>query len=182
MVKLAALTPCAGLLPREVGDVALVEATPETAHLVAPLRDGERATATTVHGAFGLAWPAANRLVERDGVRLTWFGPGRALLTGAPPPVFRRAVVTDLSDAHAVVAVEGASVRAVLARLIPIDLHDEAFVAGATARTRIGHMTGSVSRTGPDRFELMVYRSMARTLVDDLVAVADRVAARGRGT
>jgi sarcosine oxidase subunit gamma len=40
-------------------------------------------------------------------------------------------------------------------------------------------MTASVTRTGANAFEIMVFRSMAETLVADLVHASGAVAARG---
>ena len=66
----------------------------------------------------------------------------------------------------------------VLARLTPIDLRDSAFPKGATARTVIGHMTGSITRTGADTYAIMVFRSMAKTAVHELERAMRGVAAR----
>jgi heterotetrameric sarcosine oxidase gamma subunit len=53
-----------------------------------------------------------------------------------------------------------------------------AFAVGATARTQLGHMNASITRTGDDTFLIAVFRSMAATLVHDLTTALEAVAAR----
>ena len=65
-----------------------------------------------------------------------------------------------------------------LARLTPINLREGALPEGATARTVIGHMTGSITRTVADIDEVMVFRSMAWTAVYELERAMKGVAAR----
>ena len=89
------------------------------------------------------------------------------------------AALVDQSDAWAVVRLEGEGAEDVLARLVPVDLRLVSFPMGATARSKIGHMSGSVTRVGEDAFWLMVFRSMAETLVHDLKSAMEAVAARG---
>jgi sarcosine oxidase subunit gamma len=59
------------------------------------------------------------------------------------------------------------------------DLRAATFEPGHTAKTLLGHMTASVTRTGANAFEIMVFRSMAETLVEELTRAANAVAARG---
>ena len=66
----------------------------------------------------------------------------------------------------------------ILARLVPIDLRDQAFPDGAAARTLFGHMTAVLMRLGPEHYEVMVFRSMAGTLAHDLKDAMESVAAR----
>ena len=84
------------------------------------------------------------------------------------------AAVTDQSDAWAVVALEGDAAEAVLARLVPVDLRVAVFAVGHVAKTMLAHLSVTITRTGQATFEIMVMRSMAKTLVHDL-----EVAARG---
>jgi len=86
--------------------------------------------------------------------------------------------LSDQSDALTSVIVQGVGVEAALARLGPSDLRADVFGDGRTARTLIGHMNGSVTRMGKTTFRLMVFRSMAGTLVHDLAAALESVAAR----
>jgi sarcosine oxidase subunit gamma len=58
-------------------------------------------------------------------------------------------------------------------------LREASFKRGHAARSLIGHMHGSVVRLGEDRFLLMVFRSMAATLVHEVVEAMEIVTARG---
>lgn len=164
MVNLIAKTPCGHLLPLEIGDVTLTEVDITQAFSLAPFKGQEKA----VSAVLPMPFPKPNR-VSGDDPRAIWVGPGQALVIGMDPPDLPAAVV-DQSDAWAVVQISGASVVDVLARLVPVDLR--AMKPGHTARTLIAHMTGSVTKTAHDRFEIMVMRSMAGTLVHDLERTA----------
>lgn len=163
MADLIALTPCAGLLPLTIGTVTLKEVVPDRLTLIAPFR-GE-----AVEG-----FPAPNQTNDT----MMWVGQGQALKWGDAPDYGDRAAVTDQSDAYAVVRLEGTAVVSVLARLVPVDLRARVFPVGQTARTLVGHMTASVTRRGNDTFEVMVMRSMAATLVNELSRAANGVVSR----
>lgn len=177
MASLIATPPARGLgLPLAVPGARLSEVDPGPVTSVAPHRGREAAVARTL----GAAFPSPGR-VERIGeARLAWVGPGRALLIGRPPPdgLAADAAVVDQSDAQAVLLLEGPRARDVLARLVPLDLRDAAFPEGATARTLANHMAVTLSRVGPDGYEVMGMRSMAATLVHEIGTAMRGVAAR----
>ncbi|MCA1336930.1 sarcosine oxidase subunit gamma [Pseudooceanicola marinus] len=129
----------------------------------------------------GLGLPAPGSVEHAEQAECLWFGIGQYLLIGpAPAPdLAEAATLTDQSDAWASVLLEGPRARHVLARLCPLDLRARAFAPGATARTELAHMGASVTRTGPDGFRVMVFRSMAETLLHELRAALEAVAARG---
>lgn len=176
MARLIATSPCAGLLPKTIGTVTLTEVDVGQITLVAPLKGQQRAVSDALKSAIDVGFPAPNRMLG-TGPRTLWCGMGQALIIGAPCPDVPAACV-DHSDAWAVVMVDGACAATVLARLTPIDLRDNVFKRGHTARTLIGHMTASVTRLGPSSFEVMVMRSMAATLVHDLAHAAGNIATR----
>lgn len=105
------------------------------------------------------------------------------MLIGAAPDkgLLELAGVTDQSDAWAVVEISGNGVEEVLARLVPMDLRGATFKKGHTARTMVQHMSAAITRVGPKSFEIMVMRSMARTLVHDLETAMQSVVARKIG-
>ena len=72
----------------------------------------------------------------------------------------------------------GADAADVLARLTPIDLRESQFKRGHTARTELAHMMASITRLGPQSYQIMVFRSLANTLVHDLKTAMKSVAAR----
>ena len=91
------------------------------------------------------------------------------------------AALTDQSDAWLVVRLEGAGARDVLARLTPVDLRDSAFKRGHTARTELAHMMASLTRVGPQAYQVLVFRGFSQTLAHDLKSAMEGVAARRPG-
>lgn len=176
MVRLIATSPCDGLLPVKVGDTILDEVTPDRVTLVSPLVGKKGAVDAALKAEIGVGLPAPNRTTHKDGVRAIWVGPGQALIVGASVSP-EGAAVTDQSDAFAMISLEGTLAEAALARLCPIDLRQTQFKNGWTARTMLDLMTCSVTRTGRQAFEIMVFRSMAATAVHELSEALRRVAA-----
>ncbi|RBI82795.1 sarcosine oxidase subunit gamma [Rhodosalinus halophilus] len=174
------MSPCAGLLPLRSGTVRLAEVDPGRITSLMPGPGQAAALDRALSETHGLGWPAPGQAIlsQRGGV--VWTGLDQAMLMGpAPDPALaRHAALTDQSDAWAVADLSGGDGPEVLARLVPVDLRPQAFAEGATARTLLGHMTASITRTGPETLRIMVFRSMARTLVHDLHAAMDAVAAR----
>jgi len=183
-ITLAAVSPCAGLLPLQIGALTLSEDDPGHLTALAPYHGKAKALDAALKAAHGVALPAANRMTSRsagkDGARVLWFGRAHYLLMGpAPDPALAdQAALTDISDAWAVVRLEGAGAADVLARLTPIDLRPGQFEQGHTARTELMHMHAAITRLGDTSFQIMVFRSMAQTLAHDLGAAMRGVAAR----
>lgn len=182
MVELVAKTPCAGLLPLEIGGVTAREAAPGAMTAIAPYKGQDKALSEALKAAHGMAAPAPNRATGKEGARALWFGQRMILLMGPAPDegLARHAALSDQSDGWAVVRLEGAGARDVLARLVPIDLRDDAFRRGHTARTDLRHMMASLTRVGEEAWQIMVFRAFAETLVHDLKTAMQAVAARGR--
>ena len=178
MANLIAKTPCEGLLPVTAGTLTLSEVTPAAITSVAPAKGQEKAVSNALKKAFGAALPSANRATGKDGARAIWSGAGQALLLGIVPKPIRNAAMTDQSDAWAVIRLDGADAEAVLARLVPVDLRAVAFKRGHTVRTMLFHMACSVTRVGTNAFDIMVFRSMARTAVHELEVAMKSVAAQ----
>ena len=182
MVELVAKGPCAGLLPVTRGGVTLTAVEPGPITALMPFRGREAALSDALMAAHGLAFPAPGRVTEAGTLRCLWSGRAQALLIGGPPDagLLAHAAVIDQSDGWAVVRLQGAGAEAVLARLVPLDLREGAFPEGSTARTLCQHMTVSVTRRGAG-FEIMAFRSMARTLVHEIATAMALVAARSDG-
>lgn len=181
MVDLVAKTPCAGLLPLEIGSVSVVEINLGRLTSVAPYDGAIDAISDRLKATHGMPFPKPNRATGNEGARAIWFGRDVALVAGptCDPALAETAALTDQSDAWACVTVAGPGAEDVLARLVPVDLRAVHFKRGHTARTLIQHMNGSITRIGADRFLILVFRAMARTLVHDLKQAMDAVAARG---
>ena len=178
MVSLIAKTPCEGLLPLTVGRCTLAEVLPGAITSIMPAKGQETAVSDAIKAAHGMVFPAAGRATGRDGARLIWSGQGQALLVGPASGPIDGAAVTDQSDAWAVMRLEGEEAEDVLARLVPVDLRAAVFKRGHTARTMLFHMSCSITRVGPNAFDIMVFRSMARTAVHELTVAMKSVAAQ----
>ncbi|MBY6139230.1 sarcosine oxidase subunit gamma [Leisingera daeponensis] len=181
MAELIAKSPCDGLLPATIGGMSLTEEHPGAMWAIAPFNGQLKVLGKALEAAHGMAFPAPNRATGKAGSRAVWFGRDMALLMGPAPDagLAKHAALTDQSDAWAVVRLEGQGAEDVLARLVPVDLRPQVFKRGHTARTELKHMMASVTRTGPQSFQIMVFRSMAKTLVHDLKTAMEAVAARG---
>lgn len=181
MDKLVATSPCDGLLPLKVGELTVTECDPGRMTSVAPRKDKADALSAALEAAHGAAYPAPNRSTTSDVAQILWFSHGEAMLMGPAPDagLAEHAALVDQSDAWAVVELKGTRAEDVLARLVPVDLRAQNFAIGHSIRSQIFHMTGSITRTGENSFQLMVFRSMAGTLVHDLKTAMEAVSARG---
>lgn len=180
MVKLTALSACDGLLPKTFGPITLREITPDRITALLPYRGQTAALSKALQTAHGLGFPEPNRVTSSGDVRCVWAGLDQAFLLGAQahPSLSRHAALVDQSDSWATVEVHGAGTDQVLARLVPVDLRGSAFPVGHTARSLVGHMSAVITRIGPDALQVMVFRSMAQTLVHELEVAAQQVVAR----
>ncbi|APE44099.1 sarcosine oxidase subunit gamma [Sulfitobacter alexandrii] len=185
MAELKAKSPCDGLLPIRIGAAELTELDPGVLSMLSPL--GDRAgLGAALERAHGMTLPDPLRATGGAGARCIWFGRDQVLLMGSVPDttLTEHAAVVDQSDGWAVVQLEGAAAVDVLARLVPVDLRADRFARDHTLRTQLFHMSASITRTGDDRFMILVFRSMASTLVHDIKTAMEAVRARAgvRGT
>jgi heterotetrameric sarcosine oxidase gamma subunit len=127
---------------------------------------------------LGLAMPEPNTFHEKKGARIVWTGRDQAFVTGVDLPKLDGAAVTDQSDGWVVLGLGGPAAVDVLARLVPVDLRLSAFSVGRVVRSGLNHMNAVILRTGDYAFEIMVFRSMARTAWHELEATTHMVAAR----
>ncbi|MFA3915925.1 sarcosine oxidase subunit gamma [Ruegeria hyattellae] len=181
MVELKEITPCAGLLPVTIGPVSLTEEASARLTALSPYKGRQKLLSDVLKAAHGMGFPAPNRVTGKAGARALWFGQGQALLMGPDPDpgLGEHAAITDQSDGWAMVRLEGAGAEDVLARLVPVDLRRPQFKRGHTVRSMIFHMSGSISRVDDSGFLILVFRSMAASLVHDLKTAMEAVAARG---
>ena len=180
MVELVAQSPCGNALPVTIGRVSMAEVDLGPLTLIQPFESQAAAMDDCVKRDIGLTLPKSNRSTSNSNARLIWFGHDSYLLAGGQAPdLTALAAVSDQSDAWACVEVSGDTVEDVLARLVPVDLRASAFPMDATVRTLIGHISAALTRTGDNRILILVFRSMARSLVEDLKEAMEAVAARG---
>ena len=160
-----------------LGGVSLAEVDVGPITSVAVLPGGAKAVARGLK-ALGLAMPEPSTFVEKKGLRIVWTGREQAFLIGAESPVLEGAAVTDQSDGWAVLSLSGPAAADVLARLVPMDLRLSACPVGTALRSQLNHMNAVILRTGDYAFEIMVFRSMARTAWHELETATHMVAAR----
>ena len=161
-----------------LGGVSLAELEVGPITSIAVLPGGAKAVAKGLKG-LGLAMPEPLSFAEKKGVRIAWTGREQAFLIGAEAPALEGAAVTDQSDGWTVLALSGPAAVDVLARLIPMDLRLSACPVGRVLRTQVNHMNAVILRTGDYAFEIMIFRSMARTAWHELETATHMVAARG---
>ncbi|WP_103256709.1 sarcosine oxidase subunit gamma [Tabrizicola aquatica] len=160
-----------------LGGVTLAEVDVGPITSIALLPGGAKAVAKGLK-PLGLSMPEPNSFAEKKGARIVWTGRDQAFLTGADCPDMEGAAVTDQSDGWAVLALSGAAAVDVLARWVPVDVRLAAFPVGRALRTQLNHMNVILLRSGDYAFEIMVFRSMARTAWHELEAATHMVAAR----
>lgn len=174
MARLTAKTAFDGLLPVTAGELRLEEVTHDRITWVSPLKGQMAKVSRALDKAVGADFPSPN--THAKGV--VWFGPDQALVLGKSVDPMDGAAMVDQTSAWACCALDGAEVAEVLARLVPIDLRDKSFGMGAAARTMLGHMNCVLMRTGKTRYEIMVFRSMAETLVHEVERAMKMTTAR----
>ena len=180
MVELQAESPGAGRLPVTARAWRLSAAVPERMTSLAPYNGKAEALSEAMQAAHGMGWPGPGRMTGRKGARAMWFGREMALLIGPEPDpgLAAHAALVDQSDTWAVLVLEGWGAADVLARLCPLDLRDQVFKRGHVARTEVAHMAGAIARMGAENWRIMVFRSMAGTLIHEAETAMRRVAAR----
>ena len=141
---------------------------------------GRLAQVNAALAPLGLTFPAPNSQNVTGAARLVWTGREQAFLIGAAAPagLSDHAALTDQSDGWAALGLSGPAAVDALARLVPLDLREQAFPPGQVCRAALGHLSMILTRSGPQAFEILVFRSMARTAWHELGDALERVAAR----
>lgn len=145
-------------------------------HIAARKEQGE-ALSQALTAAYGAAPPASPGIVTTSTASFVWAGPGQWLviaaqnspggLAGSLAPLADAglASLTDQSDQRVLIRVAGNNARAVLAKGIPIDLHQRAFPAGSAAITHAAHIGVMIWRPDQsDAFVLACPRSYGASL------------------
>jgi heterotetrameric sarcosine oxidase gamma subunit len=104
-------------------------------------------------------------------------GPGEWLVvspTVAPDVLLRQirdipgASAFDHSDGRVLMRIRGPNVRKILSKCLAVDLHPDAFAIDASANLLIAHAACNLARTGENLFEIIVPRSFAGTVFEEL--------------
>jgi sarcosine oxidase subunit gamma len=75
----------------------------------------------------------------------------------------------DQSDGRVVMRINGPSVRRILAKCVAVDLHPQVFAEGYAANMLCCHVAANLGRTGPDVFEIVVPRSYAGSVFEEMM-------------
>jgi sarcosine oxidase subunit gamma len=140
-------------------------------------RGGEAAFAKAVEKQIGAAAPGQGRFAEAGGFRLLSAGERQFFMAGAeayPAALDANAWFTDQTDGWIGIVVEGARSRAVLEKLVGIDLYPASFPTGSAARAPFEGMLAVIACEDAEagRFAIHFQRSSARSFVDHLCHAA----------
>ncbi len=181
MPELIAKSPLGTRSPLTIGLLRLSEAPimPMTSIAVFP---GHDKAIAKVLKPMGLAFPAPNMISQKGEAFLAWTGRDQAFLLGVAAPMIpaSAAAVTDQSDAWAGLIFEGPGAHDALMRWVPIDLRPERFAIGSAIRAPIYHMQAIILRLTANRFDLLVFRSMARTAWHEIELAMMTIEARSQ--
>jgi sarcosine oxidase subunit gamma len=136
---------------------------------------GDQAFLAAVQGAIGMAPPTQpNTVASHQDLDLLWLSPEEWLLV-APPGLEAgliqrleqaltgvHAGTVDVSDARAIIRLEGTAARLVLAKGTPLDLRPHRFAPGRCAQTILARASVILRPVGrSDTYEVHVARSFA---------------------
>ncbi len=168
-------------LPFEAGGITVTGIDLAEMISVSPQTGMQDQVSKTLEKAVGVGlsdigkWQAAGDVTVIWTGRGQWFVVGPEGLSDKLAKLSGRAGMTGQADGWAVAQVTGKGALEVMARLCPLDF--EAMQVGDAARSEFQHMQ-SVIRVIEGGFEVMVFRSMARTFVHDLKGAMTSVAAQ----
>ncbi|MBN9245465.1 MAG: sarcosine oxidase subunit gamma family protein [Mesorhizobium sp.] len=153
--------------------VALSEPRPGSIVQLAAWPGEERRMIDAIRTVTGLALPdGAGGGVSEGGKAAFGFAPGKFTVVDEKDGLaaaFAKAItpaigtVTDLSHGRTVIRIEGPEAEWVLAKFFAIDFSLAAFPLGAGRSTTHHDVFAQIQRTGPDRFDVHVFRSFARS-------------------
>ena len=79
------------------------------------------------------------------------------------------ASAVDQSDGRVLLRISGPNVRKILAKCVAVDLHPDAFSIGASANMLCCHVAANLARTGAEAFEIIVPRSFAGSVFEEMM-------------
>jgi heterotetrameric sarcosine oxidase gamma subunit len=176
--ELIAKSPLSGTDPIAIGGLRLSERMlgPVTSIAIFPGQDKAVAKALK---PLGLAFPAPNTFATVGDAVLVWTARNQAFLMGLQPPdAVQGAALTDQTGGWACLRLEGPTAADALMRLYPLDLRLQSFKQGTCARAPLNHMQSVLQRTAPYAFDMLVFRSMARTAWHEVEAAMKTLGAR----
>ena len=145
-------------------------------HLSIPRRPA--IVSVLAHAGHETAAEAALQAIPRASARVV--GPGQWLVVsqdlGADELVAEittrtgpAASVIDSSDAQVLLCLDGPNVRRILAKCVAVDVHRDVFPEGRSTNALVARVSANIARTGPDRFEIVVGRSLALGAFEEIL-------------
>lgn len=134
-------------------------------------------------------FPARGKIISQGAAAIGWMSPDEVLLmlpydgVSAALAQIEAALAgqhflaVDVSDARALIHLEGAGAREILAKLSPADLRPDRFGAGDLRRSHLGQVAAAFWMLDEQRFAVICFRSVADYMFDllDVSARAGRV-------
>lgn len=120
-------------------------------------------------GEKGLCWMSPDEIL----VLVPYVGVAQAIALIDTALAGTHYLAENVSDARAVIFVEGSFCREMIAKLAPVDLHPDTFKPGDFRRTRLGQVAAAFWMRDEDTFEVICFRSVAGYAFDLLVASAE---------
>lgn len=165
--------------------VVLSETRPGSIVQAAAFPGSEKAVMTAIKVASGLALPDGAGGGMFTGTKASFgIAPGRFLVVDQVEGLAERlkaavwikdGAVTDLSHGRTAIRIAGPKADWVLSKLFAVDFSLAAFPLGAGRATQHHDILAAIQRTGPDRFDLYVFRSFARSFWTLLLHSAEEV-------
>ena len=178
MPELIAKSPLSGTDPLTIGSLRMSERLLGSITSIAIFPGQDKAVAKVLK-PLGLAFPAPNCFTTASDALLVWTARHQAFLIGLPAPdALLGAALTDQSGGWACLRLEGPTAADALMRVYPLDLRLQSFPQGTCARAPLNHMQSVLLRTAPYAFDVLVFRSMARTAWHEVEAAMRTLFAR----
>ena len=126
---------------------------------------GQRAC--SINGEMAVAWMSPDELL----IMVPYADAEATVQTMQDALGDAHALVVNVSDARAVLQLNGAGTREVLAKLAPVDMRKSAFGPGEIRRTRMAQAAAAFWMLDDNTVEVICFRSMAQYMFD-LLSVA----------
>jgi len=147
-------------------------------------KGGGKALSAAMQAAWGIEAPApGHSATGRGGIAVHWCGADQyyvvadglaegALFEDLSARLAGIASLSDQSHGRVVFALAGPAARLVLQKGTPVDLHPRAFGPGRSAVTQMAHVGVHLAQTGPETYELSVFRGFAESFWEWLTEMA----------
>jgi sarcosine oxidase subunit gamma len=165
--------------------LTLAEVAPGSIVQLAAWRGEESSMIAVIREVIGLALPdGAGGGMATETKAAFGFAPGKFLVADQDEGLamaFAKTIasasgtVTDLSHGRIVIRIAGPKAERVLAKFFAIDFSLPAFPEGSGLSTMHHDIFAQIQRTGPDRFDVYVFRSFARSFWNSLCHASEEV-------